>query len=453
MKQMSTFFGLLCFGVLTSIRLGGVESSPLPPLNQPTTTTTEQPKPVEAVPATVPTAAAEQPPAVVETAKLAEPPAASEMPKPAETPSAPSTTGAAPTVEIPPAEKVPGELTLPPVEVKPAEPVTAGIPPVTETPALPTITEPVKPQEPAAKPEAKPISIPTEWKDVPTPAPAKGRIKTVGEHRGNWLEKAKIRKDAGKLFEKVRKISSGLLPVKEQFARRYAEYLSQKGNVDFGFKVGEVDERLALMTNEIKKMESTAVAVTAEQRALIKDIQDKHAELEKLRGDIQFLQKIQQALADGIALLDGQVTQARGFEDAAWRNYEDITETLSDEKARQLYRGMEVYLANIEAISKYMNGEFAQFFEKQITDTTAQVDKIKQGIDSLKAKGVELGKKVEDQAALEEAKKRALEAERLKKACPTSTSWLGMIQSFFVSVWNAIVNAFTWLCKLVGICR
>lgn len=375
-------------------------------------------------------------------------------------PGSPVTVPAAPTAGVPavtaPATMAPSEQPAP--EASEANPQEQAAP---VAPAAPATSAAPQEQSPApTAPAPSTTGSASGWQPRPTEVSGGGEITTIKEQegRGNWFFKAKTLKKARKQFEEIRHAVSRVMPSNEEFSRKLAEFetLINQFYQELGFQAGEIDERLKNLSDQLKQIETSPQGLTPEQKVLQKDIQEKLAELEKVKANLTLLQKMDSALHEAVASLDRQLGRINAYQDQAWKNYEKIEDTLSDEIADELYRGMENQLQNIVAIERYIANELSAFYSKTQADAQQQMTIIREGVTRLKERGVALGKALKEQLASEE-KRKADEAARKEKARqkanrPWYAGAVETVSGWFAAVWLWLKSLGLWFCRLIKIC-
>jgi archaellum component FlaC len=278
-------------------------------------------------------------------------------------------------------------------------------------------------------------------------------VTTLDEARGNWFFKAKILKDARKVYDGIRKKLTKIAPLEDSYAekRNKLDGLVNVFYQEYGFQQGEADERLDILIEEVKKLEDSEGILDKDERNLLEQLKEKKNDVEAVKTEFDELHKLNNALNQALVTLAGQINKANTYDEQAWQGYEQIELTLSDERAQEVLNKIQNNLDNITAIEKYLTNDFAVFFEKSTKAINAHVEKIKTQVLDLKEQGIGLGKKMAELIAKEEAiKQEQAERERdqLKKelaaARKTWWSWFtDSITSFFESMYNFVAAFFT----------
>ncbi len=286
--------------------------------------------------------------------------------------------------------------------------------------------------------------VPAQWKD----AGVQGKsITLAGDEPGNWYRKRHILKEARKVYELLTKQIVALLPEREKFEKIRSEDLDKKFDAFYqecGFQQGFIDEQLNSIGEEIKQTQESVGMLDADRKNFLKQLEEKRTELTELKKEFSHVQKLDAAANEGIKTLNEEINRAQGYEAEAWEQYQKIADTLNDEVAEDLYRRIEASLRNTQALERYIKNDIVQFFATLSSDVDKQIGVVKGKIEALRAKGVELNKKVLDERIKQEALKR--EQERLKKISDQKAleekklkdTWSYKARSFFTGAWNTV---------------
>lgn len=296
----------------------------------------------------------------------------------------------------------------------------------------------------------KPEVVSDDWQE---PVEPEGAPTTLGEPAGNWYLKAQIFKKAEDLFNKLKKQLTTVTPLRKDFDTRWQE-LDKKFDSFYqecGFQQGEIDARLKQIQEEIERAKKAGMP-PQEQRDLLKKLDEKRVEVEKLKTEFLYIQKLDAASSRAVQTLGEEIEKALSYENKAWTALEKISDTLNDEAAEKLYRDIEALFRNIVALERYIKNDFSQFYTVLSSEIDKQMGVVRKKLSELRAVGVELNKKVlEEQAKMEALKK---EQERLQKEKAAANAaknaqhgwfsaiWLS-IKKAFVSMWHAIVGLFS----------
>lgn len=286
--------------------------------------------------------------------------------------------------------------------------------------------------------------VPAQWKESTGSSKA---ITLSGDEPGNWYRKRHILQEARKLYETLTKQIVALSPERERFEKIRTEDLDKKFDSfyqDCGFQQGEIDGQLSAIADEIKQAQAEAGISVTDQRELLKQLEEKRTELGKLKEEYMHVQKLDAAANEAIKTLNSEIDKAQTYETSAWEQYQKIADTLNDEVAEDLYRRIEASLRNVQALERYIKNDMTQFFSTLSSDVDKQIEVVKSKIEALRAKGVELNKKVlEEKAAaareqerLKKLKEQQLAAQKAKEAA--QKTWTYKVNSFFQSIWGSL---------------
>ncbi|HBY06028.1 MAG: hypothetical protein UV38_C0002G0220 [candidate division TM6 bacterium GW2011_GWE2_42_60] len=299
-------------------------------------------------------------------------------------------------------------------------------------------------------PSPTPEVVAEAWEE---PVEPEGAPTTVGEPTGNWYLKAQIFKKAEDLFNKLKKQITLVTPSRKDFDGRWQELDKKLDGFyqECGFQQGEIDARLKTIQEEIEQAKKTGMQAQ-ELRDFLKKLDEKRVEVEKLKVEFSYVQKLDAASSKAIQMLGEEIEKALSYENKAWTALEKISDTLNDEAAEKLYRDIEVLSRNIAALDRYIKNDFTQFFTTLSSEIGKQTDTVRQKLTELRARGVELNKNVlAEQAKMEALKKEqerlqkektAAEAAKKSQAGWFSTLW-SSIGNFFASIWHAITGLFS----------
>jgi archaellum component FlaC len=298
-----------------------------------------------------------------------------------------------------------------------------------------------------AQPTATVPSAPLTWQDQAA-ALKEVEVTTINEERGNWVVKAKVLKDAKRVFDLIQKKALAVQPVQEKYlAERTALDTTMNAFYnDYGFQRGEIDERLDVINEDLKPLESTKSALDDQERLIRDEAKRKREALEDLKKNFDYLQKLEDALSQSLITMSAQIHKVNSFVDQSWVNYEKIGDVLNDEVAQDLLGKMHVMLDNASAIEAYLTGELRNFFTNTIQKTTAQVELVKNKIIALKDEGIALGKKMKALQDQEELVRLSQEKQacdvRLQKQEVAARTWFSPVFDAFSWIWEGIKSFF-----------
>lgn len=293
------------------------------------------------------------------------------------------------------------------------------------------------PEVPAQKPQAAPAGVLSWQVDELQDAD----VTTVNEERGNWFFKAKILKEARRVYEKIRVKLAKIEPAESKYSaeRNIVDEKLNSFYQEYGFKSGEISSKLALFASDIKKLEDSEGTLDPEERAALADLKKKQGALEELKVALTELQKLDVSLNKALVTLGAQITKANEYDEQAWKDYEKIELVLSDEVAEGQLRNIENALENVSAIERYLDSEYKAFFEKSVAAIDEHTAKIKQQVEQLKEQGIAFGEKITDLLAKEEAAKQAAAEKTCKKEVSEQNSgWFDQLFGYVIGAWDAV---------------
>ena len=310
--------------------------------------------------------------------------------------------------------------------------------------------------EPVSAPANATSAAPLTWKEQ---AAAVKEVTTINEERGNWVMKAKILKDARKVYDQIQKKILSIEPLQEKYLKERTD-LDTTMNAfynDFGVKKGEIDEHLNVINEDLKKLELSKTHVHAnlideKERLLHDETKRKKDTLEELKKNFDYLQKLEDALSQALITMSAQLNKVISYGEQAWTNYEKIGDILNDEVAQDLLSKMHVMFENMGAIETYLNGELSTFFTNTIQKTKDQVELIKNKIISLKNDGVALGKKMKELIEADEALRLAQEEKKGEKKAEEKIAekrWFSPIVSAIFWAWEGVKSGFSYLYEAI----
>lgn len=300
---------------------------------------------------------------------------------------------------------------------------------------------------PAQAPAASSSTAPLKWQDRPESQEKSGEgdgVTTINEARGNWLFKAKILRDARKLFNKIHKKVLAVEPLQEKYLNERIALDNQLDTFyqDYGRGEAEMEVVLAQVVEQLNKMEQTKSLLDSEEKKMLAEVKKRKEELEALKSDFLYIRKLENAISQALAVMSSQVTKANAYDEQAWDHYQKIEDTLSDEAAEELLNKIQVCSENVIAIENYLTGELRNFFTQSSEKLAGYLASARKKIDDLRSHGIMLDKKMRDLQAKEGVEKEIAEAgacaQRQKEQELDQRTWL-----------SPIFDAISWLWKTV----
>jgi len=288
---------------------------------------------------------------------------------------------------------------------EPAQEISEQPEEVAETPVETdeVVQEEVAPVAEVAEPEEKPAEKSDqgeeefEIKEIDTTGPTTA---------GNWLLKRIWWERAKDKFAKTREAVNQVADSPMKFYRLQNDL--EKSVLDpfyreIGLEQGELKAVLNSFLEKLDQERDRVGELDLEERDLIFVLQSEKKRLEQLQTDLNAISDLDNKIDDSITLLLQQVNKSRSYENQAWQNFDAIAYELSDEKAQELYYGMDAQLKSIKDIDVYINNQFSTYFDNMLQSAKDQVDRIKDAIKILKEKGIDIKQQVEQAIEFEES--------------------------------------------------
>lgn len=273
----------------------------------------------------------------------------------------------------------------------------------------------------------------------------------LSDPAGNWLYKRIWWERAQSRYEQIQGVFDQILEMRMPFFKRRAEIDRQvlepfyvNVGLDQAEMVGVLTKLNTLLDLEREKHKS----LDERDRIMLDKILEDKKNLEQLHKDVALLAKYDDALDEALSKLDEQVNVARSNTKQAWKAYKDIGKELNDKRARELYYTMDTYLKNTTNVAQYIQGIFRQHFgqvDKTIQDNASR---IKEGLQALKEKGVDLREytnKLDEKIKKEDAKEVEVVVEESEEEGIMNTlgSWWQSFLDMLSSGYNWIISLFT----------
>lgn len=138
-------------------------------------------------------------------------------------------------------------------------------------------------------------------------------VTTTENLRGNWYSKRKILNESRQIFESMRKVI-------DQLEDEYDTYLSKRDDIvdtldafyaDYPFTAEEIDRLMQDTNQQLKNERAQEERMSEEERADIRQLEERYNELEQLQVDMRSLQELHTALDQGLRTLYDQINKAR----------------------------------------------------------------------------------------------------------------------------------------------
>jgi|GEM_PF-1791287 hypothetical protein len=375
-----------------------------------------------------------------------------EVPAPAAPTPTPPATPAAPVPTPAPAVPVTPQATPAPVTSQPAAPAPATPVPVT-TPQPAAVAQ----TAPAATPVGQVPAVPEPTQQTAPAHVEEGQEELIGfdtidleEPSGNWLVKRIYWEKAQNKYEQIKGVFDQVLDSRIPFMKRRT-VIDREILEPLYISAGLDQEEIASILEEF----NTLVSIDQEKHAHLDErakkmqiaaIEEKKI-LEQLQKDVVELDKYSKALDTFLDKLIEQVGLGRTAEKQAWQLYKDIGKELNDKKARELYESMATPFARLTNIQQYINGVFKQEFDKVESTIQEYATRIKNAMQSLKEKGLDLkafSKQIDEKLRHEEAKVcENKEPEEPEGLFGMIASWWNSFVEGIVGIYDSIMGYFT----------
>jgi hypothetical protein len=336
----------------------------------------------------------------------------------------------------------------------------APVPSIPEQPAPGPVVLPTPAavgHEPSAA--AKPITG--------TPASPVIGIDTIDiEDGGNWLLKRKALEDTIVLIQEINGFFTKILQASTDFkiSRNKLDTEYDAFIMTIGFSLGDSDQLLTMLLQDLEKEREHIGDLSSDERAAIQMINEKKNELEQLQADLKALGSLSDELDMVINTVDSQIKTANNYQNQAWKNFQMIKKVLNDEKADELYYQTEGLYKSMQDIYSYLTQKLSQYFTGQIQAMRDHMDKIKSSVQSLKQKGIDLQKNIDQMEQqdekLQQQRLQEEEQEAIKEAVAQAEmgikkgSWFQSLKSVILYPFNLLKSlwssALGWLGNLFG---
>lgn len=274
------------------------------------------------------------------------------------------------------------------------------------------------------------------------------------EEGGNWLIKRKALEDTVDRIEQINNLFTQILETRMDFQIKRnkidTEYDVFAATV--GFDLGDADQ---LLSNLVERMEAERRQqgdLTEEEREVLEAINEKKGEIKQLQAELKTMDELENKINDVVITVEKQIDTANAYRSQAWRNFQEIKKVFSDEKAEELYFKTDALLKNMQEILIYLTGQLPQYFNDQLQTMRDQMNSVKNIIQSLQAKGLDLKQEVqrqeENEFASERRKQKQKEQESHEKAVKESKGLWSTIKTIISYPFVLVKNLFDWFIGL-----
>lgn len=274
----------------------------------------------------------------------------------------------------------------------------------------------VEPHEQQVQHEGQKVEH-TPQQQQPQPAPNLDEdveitgINTVDlkEPQGNWLFKRIWFERAEREYEKAVALSQLVMDSRMDFFQRRSSLdkdVLDPFYLSVGLGQGELQEIVDALTKKIEVEREREGDLDAQEREFLDTLQKQKELLRQLSLDITFINELDHKIDEDLHVLMEQINLIRNYENEAWQNFKEISRTLSDKRAREIFIEMKNTVGNIAQVYKYIGSEFHDYFNQQIDIIYKKIDLVKAAIQELKNKGIDLKTHFEQLVVQREAEER-----------------------------------------------
>lgn len=325
-----------------------------------------------------------------------------------------------------------------------------------EEPLKPTVTEPApipeapKMESPTAAVSAGELAPESRVEDFDVDTNAGFDTLGLEEPEGNWLIKRIWWEKAEVTYEKIKNLIDQILDSRMNLFNQRNEVESKILDpfyIQQSLTQGQLEEVVSYLLDELKHEREKEKGLNDVERQMYDALLAEQRSLEQLNMDIEAIRKLDIALDDALTKLMEQINLCRNYEKQAWTAFKDIAKVLDHNKARSLYYSMDSYLNNIKSISKYIQGDFNQYFADLIDSIKQNVERIKSTLSRLKEKGIDFKQQLkkiqeeemelEKQPEPEPVKPKIEEEEEEVPQGWFEWAWSG-VSDFFANMWHMI---------------
>lgn len=249
-------------------------------------------------------------------------------------------------------------------------------------------------EQPMGDQVAPPIQL--TWKEPPIGD--YGISTTLEDGRGNWYVKKQHTKTALEVKQKIEERVAAIAAKKDLLEEIQALAEGQVGQffAAAGFAPSELDERLSLIVQQIEKS-GAQTSLSEQDRAVIAEAEMRKKEVAALKGDLELLNRLQAMVGEAVRVAQREIAQAQRYIPRASELYDEIDMTISDERADKLLATLRADETTLVAIEQYLAQELPRYSEQMGASITQTIGSLQKKIADLKAKGLSLEKRVQQE--------------------------------------------------------
>ena len=291
-------------------------------------------------------------------------------------------------------------------------------------------------QNPAEQPMGDQVAPPAQltWKEPPVGD--YGISTTLEDGRGNWYVKKQHTKAALEVKQKIEERVNVIVEKKDLLEEIQALVEGQVGQffAAAGFAPSELDERLSLIVQQIEK-NGAQTSLSEQDRAVIAEAEMRKKEVAALKGDLELLNRLQAMVVEAVRVAQREIAQAQRYISRASELYDDIDMTISDERADKLLATLRADEATLVAIEQYLAQELPRYSEQMSASIGQTIESLKKKIADLKAKGLSLEKRVQQE-------------KQKQKPAPVA---IIEPEPWYIVIWSTIRSFFSTILAFLGI--
>lgn len=238
--------------------------------------------------------------------------------------------------------------------------------------------------------------------------------------QGNWLVKRAFWEQAERTHERIMKLNNELYKSQAQFikVRNDSDNLTDTAFNELGFEQGKATEVVAQLIDSVKAQRTNKGNADEAGRAMLQQLKEQQQSLEQITVRLKALKDLDDVLDKSVTAMTQQINECREYEKKSWDHFKTIGKELNDKKARDMFYEMDGYLRNVEQKRDYVTKTLWSYVNDAVTQVQSLVSELKESIDRLKTKGLDLGKEIDQRkkaAELSSDEKAKAELEKARK--------------------------------------
>jgi len=267
---------------------------------------------------------------------------------------------------------------------------------------------------------------------------------SLEEPQGSWLFKRMWWDRAQEAYQKIKNLIDSIMDKRVDFFTKRASLDKELFDVfylEIGMGLGEFTTLIQELNAELEK-ERTTTDITEEKQKILDSLTLEKTSIDQVKKHIEILKQIDQAIEQSLSTVIEIINSVRKHEHEAWQYFKEIGEILSDKKARELFYKIDVALQNVKQMSKYLDQQFAEYFENLEIRARSSVEQIRKDLENFKNKGIDLKASIAHltQEEIKIVEEQRQEEEEIKPKKPVS--WWQSIINWPSSIINTIKSYF-----------